>query len=299
VHDVSVEISTTTNMRDISGSLQGAGGVGGLLMAEELDSDGDTIASHYYAADGNGNITLTTSDGGSVKGAFRFSTKYMDHEVETRGGIYYYGYRHYSPELGRWLSRDPIGEEGGVNLYGMVGNDAVNLWDLLGLAGPVNETAVLHCVRCVENPTGPMKCRFEIGGDPGPEFDANLGPNNQSETPNDPYGKNGPLPPGDYDIKPKPDGPTVNTPDGAGGIDYRKGTPSITGPGKKPGCITTPAGTNRGGLRIHQPGESNGCVTCQPADNCERPSAVENVMNTYKKPKLKIKLHWLLWQSGV
>jgi RHS repeat-associated protein len=134
VHDVSVEISTTTNMRDISGSLQGAGGVGGLLMAEELDSDGDTIASHYYAADGNGNITLTTSDGGSVKGAFRFSTKYMDHEVETRGGIYYYGYRHYSPELGRWLSRDPIGEEGGVNLYGMVGNDAVNLWDVLGLS---------------------------------------------------------------------------------------------------------------------------------------------------------------------
>jgi RHS repeat-associated protein len=57
----------------------------------------------------------------------------MDHEVETRGGIYYYGYRHYSPELGRWLSRDPIAENGGVNLYAMVGNDAVNRWDLLGL----------------------------------------------------------------------------------------------------------------------------------------------------------------------
>jgi hypothetical protein len=37
VHDVSVQGSTTTNMRDISGSLQGAGGVGGLLMAEELE----------------------------------------------------------------------------------------------------------------------------------------------------------------------------------------------------------------------------------------------------------------------
>jgi RHS repeat-associated protein len=102
-------------------------------MAEELDNGGDLIASHDYCADGNANITHTTSDGGSVKGAFRFSTKYMDHEVETRGGIYYYGYRHYSPELGRWLSRDPIGEEGGVNLYGMVGNDAVNSWDVLGL----------------------------------------------------------------------------------------------------------------------------------------------------------------------
>jgi RHS repeat-associated protein len=134
-----VQSSTTTNMRntwgrDISGSLQGAGGVGGLLMAEELDNGGDLIASHDYCADGNANITHTTSGGGSVKGAFRLSTKYMDHEVETRGGIYYYGYRHYSPELGRWLSRDPIAENGGVNLYAMVGNDAVTHWDHLGLA---------------------------------------------------------------------------------------------------------------------------------------------------------------------
>src|SRR5438045_5548548 len=34
---------------------------------------------------------------------------------------------------GRWLSRDPIGERGGRNLYGMVRNDPVNHWDLLGL----------------------------------------------------------------------------------------------------------------------------------------------------------------------
>ncbi len=33
----------------------------------------------------------------------------------------------------RWLSRDPIGEEGGLNLYAMVGNDPVNQWDYLGL----------------------------------------------------------------------------------------------------------------------------------------------------------------------
>jgi hypothetical protein len=33
-------------------------------------------------------------------------------------GLYYYGYRHYAPHLGRWLSRDPIEEQGGLNLYG-------------------------------------------------------------------------------------------------------------------------------------------------------------------------------------
>ena len=46
--------------------------------------------------------------------------------------MYYYGYRFYSPELGRWVSRDPIEERGGLNLYGFVGNDGVNDSDLFG-----------------------------------------------------------------------------------------------------------------------------------------------------------------------
>lgn len=37
------------------------------------------------------------------------------------------------PVTGRWPSRDPIEEMGGINLYGMVGNDAVGRWDYLGL----------------------------------------------------------------------------------------------------------------------------------------------------------------------
>jgi hypothetical protein len=48
--------------------------------------------------------------------------------------MFFYGYRYYNAETGRWLSRDPIGENGGLNLYGMVGNDPVNFWDFLGLA---------------------------------------------------------------------------------------------------------------------------------------------------------------------
>ena len=44
----------------------------------------------------------------------------------------YYGYRQYSPQTGRWLSRDPIGENGGLNLYGFVFNNP-NKWnDYLG-----------------------------------------------------------------------------------------------------------------------------------------------------------------------
>jgi len=60
---------------------------------------------------------------------FRFSTKYYDAEI----GLYYYGYRYYSPSMGRWLNRDPIEEQGGLNLYGFVGNNPVDRWDFLGL----------------------------------------------------------------------------------------------------------------------------------------------------------------------
>jgi RHS repeat-associated protein len=49
-------------------------------------------------------------------------------------GVTDYSYRWYDPVTGRWPSRDPIGEEGGINLYGFVGNDGVTRWDFLGLS---------------------------------------------------------------------------------------------------------------------------------------------------------------------
>ena len=58
-------------------------------------------------------------------------------ENEGRGttlvsGVTYYGYRYYNPSTGRFLSKDPIAENGGLNLYGFVKNDPVNLYDALG-----------------------------------------------------------------------------------------------------------------------------------------------------------------------
>ncbi|WCJ58365.1 M35 family metallo-endopeptidase [Fontisphaera persica] len=58
-----------------------------------------------------------------------FSTKYFDWET----GLSYYGHRYYSPTAGRWLSRDPMGERGGVNLYGYCHQNPVNVFDALGL----------------------------------------------------------------------------------------------------------------------------------------------------------------------
>lgn len=45
-----------------------------------------------------------------------------------------YGYRYLNPELGRWPSRDPIAEDGGLNLYAFVGNDPISRTDAFGLS---------------------------------------------------------------------------------------------------------------------------------------------------------------------
>lgn len=51
----------------------------------------------------------------------------------SRPHVAYYGYRYYDPVTGRWPSRDPIEERGGVNLYGFIGNNPFSSIDILGL----------------------------------------------------------------------------------------------------------------------------------------------------------------------
>jgi RHS repeat-associated protein len=63
------------------------------------------VAAHYeYDPYGN---TIAKSGALADVNPFRFSTKYFDSETS----FYYYGHRYYSTGLGRWISRDPLGEE--------------------------------------------------------------------------------------------------------------------------------------------------------------------------------------------
>jgi len=112
-----------------------------------------TYTPAFYHADGNGNVTyllkldqtagasyqfdpygrlLASSGTLAAANTYRFSSK----EVMLASGFYSFGYRFYDPATQRWLNRDPIQENGGLNLYGYVCNNPVELWD------PTGRTAV-------------------------------------------------------------------------------------------------------------------------------------------------------------
>ncbi|UDQ97751.1 RHS repeat-associated core domain-containing protein [Lentisphaerae bacterium WC36] len=60
---------------------------------------------------------------------FKFSSEYAEKET----GLIYYNYRYYNPTTGKWISRDPIQEYGGYNLYCLSNGDSINAVDKLGL----------------------------------------------------------------------------------------------------------------------------------------------------------------------
>jgi RHS repeat-associated protein len=89
--------------------------------------DATTFATYDYGPFGE---LIRATGPYAAANSYRFSTKPQD--VDT--GHLYYNYRPYSTKIGRWLTRDPIGEKGGVNLYGFLGNNGVTRYDVLGLA---------------------------------------------------------------------------------------------------------------------------------------------------------------------
>ena len=146
----SLQVSYTRG-KDLSGGFQSAGGIGGLLGRTDHTQTSVLLKTAFYHTDGNGNITALLSTNGLVVAWYQYSPfgttlaqsgpladanvyRFSSKAWHERTGLYYYGYRFYSPNLQRWLNADPIQEAGGINLYGFIFNDSVGLVDPLGEA---------------------------------------------------------------------------------------------------------------------------------------------------------------------
>jgi RHS repeat-associated protein len=86
------------------------------------DATGKLAAYYEYDAWGN---TMTEAEKTGVDNPYRYSTK----EWDEKSGLYYFGARYYSPEIGRWTQRDPAGTVDGLNVYTYVGNASSNMID--------------------------------------------------------------------------------------------------------------------------------------------------------------------------
>jgi RHS repeat-associated protein len=155
----------------LPGNLESAGGIGGLLAAcwPNAWTERSTDLNVAYCYDGNGNVTQVVdwahdpndpsgalmakyeydpygnviAQGGWHAGAnhFRFSTKFFDDET----GLGYWGFRYYSPSLGRWISRDPIDHRGGANIYCYTHNTPSGSIDPRGHAAQPTSQGCCNC----------------------------------------------------------------------------------------------------------------------------------------------------------
>ncbi len=137
---------TYTRGLDLSGSLGGAGGIGGLLARTDA-----TNASAFYHEDGVGNVTALMDGNQNVVGRYLYDPfgrqlgqwgtmaplNRMQFSSMPRlgtSGLIGFPFRAYDPSFARFTTHDPIGEAGGINLYGFVANSPINRVDPLGLS---------------------------------------------------------------------------------------------------------------------------------------------------------------------
>jgi RHS repeat-associated protein len=122
--------TTYTRGKDLSGSLQGAGGICGLLArTSQQYADGPLAGNAFYHADANGNVTMLVNSSQAVVAKYLYDAfgnvlsasgllaeanryQFSSKEKDLGSGLVYYLYRFYDPNLQRWPNRDPLREQG-------------------------------------------------------------------------------------------------------------------------------------------------------------------------------------------
>jgi len=215
---------------------------------------------------------------------FRYSTKYYDDETE----LYYYGRRFYDPVLGRWINRDPIEEDGGLNLYAFCKNDPINKYDYLGLLEQFtlklncNQYEMLMHRTVTTNATSEVYKSYGYSVFSGKDCHRN---NPKSVAEKD----KGPIPTGTYYIVDRP----------AGGRNFirnyqRRDWFALF---RNDGVIddqTIINGVTRGNFRMHAGSRSDGCVTFQYSDQFAKVSKILQNTTTSTIPGTTIKYYGTL-----
>ena len=124
-----------------------------------VNTSGQVLASYDYDPYGN---PTRTEESGSARADYRYAGLFY-HQPS---GLYLTHYRVYDPVTARWLSRDPIGEMGGVNLYAYVEGNPVSRIDPFGLEGIGPWTF----------PPGPMRDVYANAGDGPLPYDPGYSP---------------------------------------------------------------------------------------------------------------------------
>ena len=105
--------------------------------------------SEFYVFDDEGNVSETTNSGGNVLSSYLFNAfgdslgasqtgpfgyrAQSGYYTDSETGLHLLTHRYYDSSGGRFLTRDPIGYDGGINLYSYVANNPINSIDPLGL----------------------------------------------------------------------------------------------------------------------------------------------------------------------
>ena len=97
-----------------------------------VNESGAIVESYEYDAWGE---TKVFDSAGTQIAQSALGNRYLfqGREYDSATGLYYFRARWYDPETGRWLSKDPIGISGGLNLYEFCGNNPANSIDPTGL----------------------------------------------------------------------------------------------------------------------------------------------------------------------
>ncbi|MGA9111341.1 MAG: RHS repeat-associated core domain-containing protein [Smithella sp.] len=117
--------------------------------------------TYYYHADGLGSITALSNTSGNIVQTYSYDSfgnmtatgnirqpfTYTAREYDYATGMYFYRARYYDPTVGRFVTKDPIGFKGGINVYAYVSNNPVNNNDPLGLCDKCCKNCTVLCYR--------------------------------------------------------------------------------------------------------------------------------------------------------